>query len=44
MVNPHTFGIDEDGNFVAINLRLLCKGVTPYKIVSFKEYGNVVIS
>ena len=35
----HLFGIDASRNLIAINVDLLCKGVTPYKIFNFAKYS-----
>ena len=39
LYSGHLFGIDASRNLIAINVNLLCKGVTPYKIFNFAKYS-----
>ena len=36
----HLFALDADQNLIAIDIRLVCKGVRPYQIMSFAKQGD----
>ena len=35
----HLFGFDASKNLIAMNIDLLCKGVTPYKILNYAKHS-----
>ena len=36
----HLFALDEKNVLLAMNLKLLCNGISPSKIIDFSKYGG----
>ena len=38
----HLFAVDTDQNLIAIDMKLVCRGVRPYQIMSYAKQGDSI--